>query len=298
VRLEERLGYVHKGINGLMVGADLVTAAKLACRVSGDSTVAYACAFARAVEAATGIAAPPRAAYLRALMAELERLANHFGDIGAICNDAAFAVMLAHCGVLREKVLRFADTAFGHRLMMDCIGPGGVAADLTQEAADALRHLIRDLRTAFAPLIELYDRTASLQDRTVGTGVLRKDLASRFAQTNQEENDAQENDLGARPDEIFGDLADAQSAMPHRDYQRAEIMDGADEQRAEYNPKHAGEPTPNDGYGRPEHGGQAGDRGVVMPKQNSLAAGHVVDAVGHRVRRSRPIGVQLENARA
>jgi Ni,Fe-hydrogenase III large subunit len=181
VRLEERLGYVHKGINGLMVGADLVTAAKLACRVSGDSTVAYACAFARAVEAATGIAAPPRAAYLRALMAELERLANHFGDIGAICNDAAFAVMLAHCGVLREKVLRFADTAFGHRLMMDCIGPGGVAADLTQEAADALRHLIRDLRTAFAPLIELYDRTASLQDRTVGTGVLRKDLASRFA---------------------------------------------------------------------------------------------------------------------
>jgi hypothetical protein len=100
------------------------------------------------------------------------------------------------------------------------------------------------------------------------------------------------------PDEIFGDLADAQPAMTHRDDQRAEIMDGADEQRAEYNPKHAGEPTPNDGYGRPEHGGQAGDRGVVMPKQNSLAAGHVVDAVGHRVRRSRPIGVQLENARA
>ena len=72
-------------------------------RVSGDSTVAYALAFARAVEAALGIEVPPRAVWLRALMAELERLANHLGDIGAICNDAAFALMLAHCAVLREQ---------------------------------------------------------------------------------------------------------------------------------------------------------------------------------------------------
>ena len=63
-------------------------------------------------------------------MAELERLANHFGDIGAICNDAAFALMHAHCGVLRERTLRAADAAFGHRLMMDAVVPGGVAVDL------------------------------------------------------------------------------------------------------------------------------------------------------------------------
>src|SRR5882672_5376119 len=75
VRLEERLGYVHKGIEGLMAGSDIGRAARLAGRTSGDSTVAYAIAFARAVEAALEIAAPPRAAWLRALMAELERLA-------------------------------------------------------------------------------------------------------------------------------------------------------------------------------------------------------------------------------
>ena len=63
-------------------------------------------------------------------MAELERLANHFGDIGAICNDAAFALMHAHCGVLRERTLRAAKAAFGHRLMMDAVVPGGVAVDL------------------------------------------------------------------------------------------------------------------------------------------------------------------------
>ena len=91
VRLEERLGYVHKGIESLMAGANIERAAKLAARTSGDSTVAYGIAFAHAVEAALGIEAPPRARYLRALMAELERLANHFGDIGAICNDASFA---------------------------------------------------------------------------------------------------------------------------------------------------------------------------------------------------------------
>src|SRR5947207_1531565 len=74
VRLEQRLGYVHKGIEALMSGATLERGAKLAGRTSGDATVAYALAFARAAEAALGIEAPPRAVYLRALMAELERI--------------------------------------------------------------------------------------------------------------------------------------------------------------------------------------------------------------------------------
>ncbi|MGF1627819.1 MAG: NADH-quinone oxidoreductase subunit C, partial [Alphaproteobacteria bacterium] len=126
VRLEQRLGYVHKGIEGLMIGADLDRAARLAARTSGDSTVAYGLAFAQAVEAALGAQVPLRADFLRALMAELERLANHLGDIGAICNDAAFTMMHAHTGVLREAVLRAADAAFGHRLMRDRIVPGGV----------------------------------------------------------------------------------------------------------------------------------------------------------------------------
>ncbi len=181
VRLEERLGYTHKGIAGLIAGADFAQAARLAGRASGDSTVAYGYAFARAVEAATGVEAPPRARHLRALMAELERLANHFGDIGAICNDAAFALMHAHCAVLRERVLRFAGGAFGHRLMMDCIIPGGVAADLATDQAAALRRLVGEIRRDFPRLVNLYDRTASLQDRTVGTGRLQPELAAQFA---------------------------------------------------------------------------------------------------------------------
>jgi Ni,Fe-hydrogenase III large subunit len=180
VRLEERLGYVHKGIESLLQGASLEKAARLVGRVSGDSTVAYALAFARAVEAATETEIPARAHWLRALMAELERLANHCGDIGAICNDAAFALMLAHCAVLREEVLRASAACFGHRLLMDRIVPGGVVADLPGEGVRVLQALLADLRNQFPPLVDLYDNTASLQQRTVDTGFVKPALIRQF----------------------------------------------------------------------------------------------------------------------
>ncbi|HZC54501.1 MAG TPA: nickel-dependent hydrogenase large subunit [Xanthobacteraceae bacterium] len=180
VRLEQRLGYVHKGIESLMMGATIERAAKLAARTSGDSTVAYGIAFAHAVEAALQVEVPPRARYLRALMAELERLANHFGDIGAICNDASFALMHAHCGILRELALRAAETCFGHRLMMDRAIPGGVAADLSGNGAATLQDLLKVLRQRFPRLVELYDNTASLQDRTAATGIVTAELARQF----------------------------------------------------------------------------------------------------------------------
>jgi Ni,Fe-hydrogenase III large subunit len=180
VRLEERLGYVHKAIESLMTGASIDKAAQLAGRVSGDSTVAYALAFSRAVEAALGVEVPPRAVWLRALMAELERLANHFGDIGAICNDASFSLMYAECGILRERTLRASNVCFGHRLMRDRVVPGGVAADLAKDRVEGLRALVETVRRRFPELIEIYDNTASLQDRTVTTGYLSPSLAREF----------------------------------------------------------------------------------------------------------------------
>ena len=180
VRLEQRLGYVHKGVERLMEGLPIDRGAILAGRVSGDSTVAYALAFARAVEAANEIVVPQRAVWLRALMAELERIANHFGDIGAVCNDAAFGMMHAHCGYLRELVLRVADLCFGHRLMMDRVVPGGVTHDLSSDGFAAIERMLTDVRGRFPELIELYDNTASLQDRTVGTGILSAALARQF----------------------------------------------------------------------------------------------------------------------
>ncbi|MBV9192268.1 MAG: hydrogenase expression protein HypE [Betaproteobacteria bacterium] len=180
VRLEQRLGYAHKGIDALMAGAGLDRAARLAGRVSGDSTVAYALAFSQAIEMASAVQVPPRAVWLRALFAELERLANHFGDIGAVCNDASFTIMHASFGFLREKVLRAAQACTGQRLMMDAVVPGGVRSDLPAEGIEGVRALIAMARSQFPRLVDVYENTASLKDRTVGTGILSESLARQF----------------------------------------------------------------------------------------------------------------------
>jgi Ni,Fe-hydrogenase III large subunit len=181
VRLEERLGYAHKGVEGLLAGADLAYGARLVGRLSGDSTVAYAWAFAHAVEAALGWSVPPRALLLRAIMAELERMAHHIGDVGAICNDASVIAVHAQCALQREEVLATAQACFGHRLMMDCIGPGGVAADLSPEGIGAVRNLLGRLEATRAEIRRVYDSMPSLQDRTVTTGIAAPELVRQYA---------------------------------------------------------------------------------------------------------------------
>jgi Ni,Fe-hydrogenase III large subunit len=210
VRLEQRLGYVHKGIESLMAGASIETGAKLAGRTSGDSTVAYALAFAHAVEAALEIKVAPRAIWLRALMAELERLANHFGDIGAICNDASFSLMYAECGILRERTLRAAQACFGHRLMMDKIVPGGLTQDLDPGGLARLGSLLEFVQRRFPELIEIYDNTASLQDRTVATGYLAPTLARAFG-------------AGGYVGRASGRAFDARKAFPYPPYDALEF---------------------------------------------------------------------------
>ena len=180
VRLEERLGYVHKGTEALMAGKLTADAARLAARRSGDATVVHSLAFARAIEAALEIEAPPRAVWLRALMAELERIANHIGDVGAICNDASFIFMQAQCTILREKILRAAGQSFGHRLMMDRVVPGGVACDLDESGVHRLRELGTEIARHWPELFRIYDNKPSLLDRTVTTGAVRPELVRRF----------------------------------------------------------------------------------------------------------------------
>lgn len=181
VRLEERLGYVHKGVDRLLIDSEIERAARLIGRICGDSTVAYAVAFARAVEAALGIEAPARATVLRGVMAELERIANHLGDFGAICNDASFVLIHAYCGIFREQVLQACDDAFGHRLMMDCVLPGGVRADLDEDAARRILVALDDIEPRLREIVDLYDNTPSLQDRTCTTGIVGRDLVMQWA---------------------------------------------------------------------------------------------------------------------
>ncbi len=181
VRLEIRLGYLHKGTLGLLRGKSPRVGARFAARLSGDSTVAHSTAFAHAAEAACATAVPPRAASLRAIMGELERIANHLGDIGAIVNDASFPLLQSRFIWQREAVLRGNEAAFGHRLMMDAVIPGGVAQDLTSEGADAILRVLDGIEAELPTLTALYDDTASLVDRMQTTGILKAELAAAFA---------------------------------------------------------------------------------------------------------------------
>jgi Ni,Fe-hydrogenase III large subunit len=143
--------------------------------------VAHSLAFARAAEAVADVEVPPRAATLRAVMLELERLHNHLNDLGFITNDAAFAPIHAEAGLLREALLRAQHAAFGHRLMMDRVVPGGVAADLAPAGMVALNTALAGAASALPRLLRLYESHASLQDRVVGTGIIPPELVAGFA---------------------------------------------------------------------------------------------------------------------
>lgn len=178
--LEERLGYVHKGLEKLAVGRDPAGLARLAGRVSGDSCVAHAWAACQAMERAARLELPPRAAALRALLAERERVANHLGDIGAVCNDVGFSFALYQLSRLRELWQRRSRELFGHRLLMDLVLPGGVARDLESAAIPELRQDHKRLGDELVGLFDILDDHPSLDNRLIDTGVLSSRLAAEL----------------------------------------------------------------------------------------------------------------------
>ncbi|WP_235282227.1 hydrogenase large subunit [Methyloterricola oryzae] len=178
LNLEERLGYVHKGIEKIAEGRDPTGLALLAGRVSGDSTVGHAWAACMAMERAAGLEIPARAAHIRALLAERERVINHLWDLGALCNDVGFAFGYYQFGRLREQWLRENQSHFGHRLLMDRIVPGGVSVDVTASAVQGMRKSIAALRSELDELLTILDANSSLEDRFLGTGILPTELAS------------------------------------------------------------------------------------------------------------------------
>jgi len=205
VRLEERLGYVHKGVEALCAGASIEKAAKVAARISGDSTVAYSFAFALAVEAALGVTVPARAQMLRGVMAELERIAHHVNDFGAICNDASVVAIQARCTILREDILQICEACFGHRMMMDRVTPGGLGCDLPRGGVEKILALLDRVSDGFEEVVRVYDDMPSLLDRTVTTGRVSHDLVRRFA-------------AGGYVGRASGRVFDARATFPYAPY--------------------------------------------------------------------------------
>jgi len=183
LRLEQRLGYKHKGIEKRFETMTLEEGAKLAGRVSGDSTVAYAWAWAMAVEGATGTEPTSRSLALRGILLELERIANHLGDLGYLGNDVALSFGFFQFWRLKEDLLRLNAELFGHRYLMDLVVPGGVARDLPRGAANRLLAQLESIEREVATLRSIYDEHAGAQDRFIMTGQVLPELAEKMGLT-------------------------------------------------------------------------------------------------------------------
>lgn len=214
LKLEERLGYKHKGIEKKFEGMHFRDAARLAGRISGDSTVAYAWAYAMAIEQMANVQVPERGLWLRALCLERERIINHLGDMGGILNDTGFGFGLAHCSRLKEDLLRTHDRIFKHRYMMDCVIPGGVTVDLSDEDFISVQSECEYLQEEIKFLKKVVDNHGGIQDRLMGTGVLTKHQAQ----------DLEVFGLCARASGLHCDQRVHNPCFPYRDFKVHEVI--------------------------------------------------------------------------
>lgn len=178
--LEERLGYVHKGIEKIAEGRDVNGLIRLAARISGDTCVSHSWAACRACENAASLKVPDRSLFIRAIMAERERVANHLWDVAAICNDVGFAFVYYQLGRLRECWLRLNGEIFNHRLMMDQLIFGGVRHDLNHNDLERMKQQIKEFEKELKELYPLLDNNMSLLDRLKTTGILSKETAKKI----------------------------------------------------------------------------------------------------------------------
>ncbi|HXF93899.1 MAG TPA: NADH-quinone oxidoreductase subunit C [Nitrospiraceae bacterium] len=177
MQLEVRHFWKHRGVEKLFEQMTLTDAVSLAERVSGDTTVGHGLAYCQAAETLLGIEVPPRARYLRSLFLELERIHNHLGDVGAICNDTAYALAHAHCGRMKERILQLNDRLAGSRFLRGVICPGGVGLDLSERQLEDVVAELDAIEPDFAELERILFANASLTDRLETTGVLTEQIA-------------------------------------------------------------------------------------------------------------------------
>ncbi|HEV8586766.1 MAG TPA: NADH-quinone oxidoreductase subunit C [Methylomirabilota bacterium] len=172
VNLETRLGFVHKGTEKLFETLPLARAPELAERVSGDTSVGHALAVCQAVETLAGCRPPARAAWLRVVLLELERLYNHVGDVGMIVNDTGYAFGHAHCFRLRERLLRLNARLSGHRLLRGAVVPGGVTGAMASADLGAAAREVESVVAEFLEVARLSLDNTMVLERLLGTGRL------------------------------------------------------------------------------------------------------------------------------
>ena len=176
--LQLRMFYKHKGTEKLFEQLPAAKAVFLAESVSGDSAFSHGTAFCQAVEKAAGIEIPFRAAVMRTILLELERVYNHIGDIGAIATDVGFVIANAHAGRIREMALAINEELTGSRLLRGMVCLGGVRRDWSAAQLAALGNAMTAVEREFAGLVDLIASSDSTRDRLERTGFLHPEKAA------------------------------------------------------------------------------------------------------------------------
>lgn len=177
--LEIQLGYQHRGVERLMVEANSSRRAVLAESIAGDTVIGHGLAFCQAIEALSlsGQTVSPRAASLRAIALELERLANHVGDLGALAADVGFLPASAYFGRLRGEFLNLLMELTGNRFGRSFLRPGGILFDITQEMRTDFTKRITLAASELKEIADLFFNAVSVLARLTRTGVVTLETA-------------------------------------------------------------------------------------------------------------------------
>ena len=175
--LEISLGYQHRGVEKVLPGGPLPRTIHYMQTAAGDTTVGHTSAYCRLLESLTKTCAPARAEALRAMALELERLANHIGDLGAMAGDTGFLPSMNYLGRIRGDVLNLTAMLCGNRFGRDLVIPGGTAFDLKGEMIDEILNRLKSIEKDTTGAVELMLNTPSVLARLEGTGIIDRKTA-------------------------------------------------------------------------------------------------------------------------
>ncbi|MFA7061270.1 MAG: NADH-quinone oxidoreductase subunit C [Pedobacter sp.] len=173
--LEISLGYQHRGIEAALIGGPHPRTLQVMESAAGDTSIGHGQAYCMVIEALSGIKVPPRAEVLRGIALELERLANHTGDLGAIAGDVGYLPTASFCGRLRGDFLNMTAVLCGSRFGRGLLTPGGTIFDLTANQRDDLLKRLAEVRRDLTNAVELLWSSPSVMGRLEGTGTVTRE---------------------------------------------------------------------------------------------------------------------------